>query len=703
VRNTFRSAGRLIREPRSARPRAAGGNRRLAICAAIALLAGLGVAAPASAAPVHQRIDLRVLVLSDGGTGVDTVVAQFDREGVPYDTVNLGQSGRSAITAASLADSVNGVRRAKYQAVVVPNENAISGAEATAVADFEREFGVRQLVAYTWANVAVGETTVWSGSLDGVNMTVTSAAKSAGFGYLGGTVPVDNRDPSVAESYGYLATANVPAGATLTPLVTATAPGGPSGALMAVYAHDGREELIVTLAANRNQTHAMVLGHGLVTWLTKGVHLGHWRNWLSVHVDDVFLPDDRWDTGANCTVGDDCNASRDPNVAPYNTLIRMRTDTDPTKDDVVTLVNWQKNRNFKLDLAFNGDGSVDAGTGDPLTAKLLANKTEFRWINHTYAHQYLSCVQDFTVSPWRCSTDANGQIVWVSQADITSQIRDNVNWAQNKGISLDPSEVVTGEHSGLKSSPQVPSDNPNLVPALNATGIKVLASDASREPGPRLVGPARTVPRHPTNIYYNVATKAEEVDEYNWIYTSQADGGSGICTANPATSTCIAPLSTANGFDSYIVPIESRIAFDHVVQCDPEPHYAHQSNLTEDRILYPVLDAVLARYRNTFTTATPVVNPRFSAIALVQKRQSDWRSAVAARTIEAYTLDGRVTVVNRGNAVDVPITVPTGSKTFSVNLLGIIQISGDYGEAYGGEQSAWTPVAHNGQQQLILP
>src|SRR5262249_49041672 len=156
-------------------------------------------------------------------------------------------------------------------------------------------------------------------------------------------------------------------------------------------------------------------GHALVTWLTKGVHLGHWRNWLSVHVDDVFMSDDRWHTAANCTVGDVCNPAHDPAVTPYNEPIRM------VPADVTELVAWQQRQTLKLDLAFNGDGSVEAGASAPLTASLLANKAQFRWINHTYSHMYLSCVQDFSVSPWQCATDpATGKTLWVSEADITA-------------------------------------------------------------------------------------------------------------------------------------------------------------------------------------------------------------------------------------------------------------------------------------------
>ncbi|GAA3286135.1 hypothetical protein GCM10020218_047440 [Dactylosporangium vinaceum] len=669
---------------------------RIVVAGALALLglAGVALAQPALAADApKQRIDLRALVLDDASTGVDTLRAQLDREGVPYDVLNLADGGRPAITAAYLADSVSGVRRAKYQGVIVPNENAVTGAEATALADFEREFQIRQIDAYTFAGANVGLTNAWSGVLDGAALQVTDAGKAAGFGYLKGALTVDDRDASVSESFGYLGAAAVAAGATFTPMVTGTKPGGgTSGSLMGVYAHDGREELVVTLAANRYQTHALELGHGLITWLTKGVHLGYTRNYFSVHVDDVFLPDDRWDTVHNCTVGDDCNPQRDPATLPYNQTIRM------TKDDVDALIAWQNARGVKLDVVFNGGGSVEAGAGDPLTAAVVAAKGQFRFINHTYEHPYLGCVQDFTVTPWRCATDAAGQTRWVSQADITAQIKQNVDWAKGKGLTLDASELVTGEHSGLKTLPQMPNDNPNLAPALNANGVKYVASDASREQTARPVGNATTVPRYPMNIYYNVATVAEEVDEYNWLYTSTADGGSGICANNPL-STCISPLG-ASGYANYIVPLESRIAYDHVVSASPAPHYAHQSNLAEDRILYPVLDAVLARYRATYTTATPVVNPKFAESALQNRRQAAWTAAVQSRQIEAYLLDGKVTVTNKGNALDVPMTMPSSTTLISASVLGIEVSGGPFGEPYGGERSAWRSLGKSGQQQL---
>jgi len=675
--------------------------RPLAAGLALAVAAVVYAAVPALAAdpPERQRVDLRVLVLNNGSSSVNTIVAQLDREGVPYDTVNLAAANRTPITAATLADTAGGVPRARYNGVVVPYEDALPAAEKTVLTDFERRFRVRQINAYTYAGSNVGLTAGYTGRLDGAALTVTAAGKAGGFGYLAGSLRVEDRSPSVVETYGYLGTPAAPAGATFTPLVTGTAPGtATSGSVMGVYDADGREELVVTVASNPTQTHATLLAHAALTWLTRGVHLGLWRNWFSVHVDDVLLPDDRWSTTANCTVGDDCNPNRDPAVSPYNRPIRM------VSADVTNLVSWQNANGMKLDLAYNGAGSVEAGATDQLTASLVANRAQFRWINHTYSHPYLGCVQNFSVVPWRCATDpATGAVRWMPRAEITAEITRNVDWARSRGIVVDPTELVTGEHSGLKSLPHMTTDNPNLGPALTAAGVRTVASDASRESAPRTIGSARTVPRHPMNIFYNVGTAAEEVDEYNWIYTSRADGGSGICEANPATSTCIPPLSPATGFSGYIAPTEARIAFDHVVSADPRPHYAHQSNITEGRILYPVLDTVLSRYRATFTTATPLINPRYSDVMKLQRQQERWRAAVRARSVEAYLLDGRVTVVNRGTTtLDVPITVPANTRTVTVTL-GVESTGAVYGEAYGVERSAWKSLPSGGQQLLRLP
>ena len=90
----------------------------------------------------------------------------------------------------------------------------------------------------------------------------------------------------------------------------------------------------------------------------------------------------------------------------------------------------------------------------------------------------------------------------------------------------------------------------------------------------------KTLPRYPNSIYYNVATKAESVDEYNWIYGPSTDP-QGNCVAISGVTTCLTAVLPANGYDTYIAPFEARQTLGRVLGNDPRPHYTHQSNLAE--------------------------------------------------------------------------------------------------------------------------
>ena len=163
---------------------------------------------------------------------------------------------------------------------------------------------------------------------------------------------------------------------------------------------------------------------------------------------------------------------------------------------------------------------------------------------------------------------------------------------------------------------------------MTGDGIDWLGLDASRESAQRQVGSALSLPRHPINIFYNAANPQEEVSEYNWIYTARANGGSGICEDNPATTTCITPLDPSTGFDSYIVPHEVRNTLGYVLQNDPRPFFIHQSNLAESRLAYPVLDGVLSAYRSAFADDTPVIDQTISALGTALREQQDWQQTL---------------------------------------------------------------------------
>lgn len=125
------------------------------------LTAGLLVtalpAAGAVAAPV-PRIDLTVLVVDDGGGAVEAIVSELKETGVPYRTLRLDDPNRPTVNAAFLSDTVSGRPRAKFQGVVVPDEDPFGAtttagaAENAALFAYETTFGIRQIDAYTWSH-----------------------------------------------------------------------------------------------------------------------------------------------------------------------------------------------------------------------------------------------------------------------------------------------------------------------------------------------------------------------------------------------------------------------------------------------------------------------------------------------------------------------------------------------------------------------
>ena len=395
----------------------------------------IGAAVPVVlAAPSQpgQRLDAKVLLLSADGTepGFAAWKYQLTREGVPFDAVisYAGAAKMGTLTDAGLADYGN--QHAKYDAVIlatgdlghqVANANgttsyvsALTDAEWAALAKLEQTFGIRRLSDYTAPSAAHGLVAVGGASQDGKVGTLTAAGKAV-FPYLKGPIPIPNDDPDPAssEAFGYAASPVDPQ--RWQTLVSA--PGGGSYLGISTYP-DGREEMVMTVAANENQSHAQLLRHGMLDWVTRGVFLGYQRNYFEVQVDDLFLGDDAWDPATHTTNYDPAAASR------------------MSAGDVTKAVQWSASRKLRIDFAFNGGGSAlwqdQAGTtSDPLVGAIQANAASFGFINHTFEHPNMDC----STAPF-----------------IAKQVNDNVAWASAHGILIDKSEVVTGEHSGLANS-----------------------------------------------------------------------------------------------------------------------------------------------------------------------------------------------------------------------------------------------------------
>ena len=741
----------------------------LACCTLLAL-----ASAPAGAA---QRIDLRVLLLGASGTEptFGAWEAQLRREGVPYDEI-VARRGHTPIRAETLSRRLEGgIEEGRYQAIVVAVGNlpvceeggcfsALSSEEWSAIAEYERTFHVRQISQYVYPAPEFGLN--WpssSGAFEGVSGRVTSEGESV-FPYLRGPVSIGSG------TWGYHSRP-LEAG-NFTTLVG----DGEGDSILGIYRHaEGREELVGTFDGNQSQIQSQLLRHGELAWVTRGTYLGSQRNYLEMQVDDVFLPDDIWNATTHTT--------------DYNPEDAVRMNAE----DVTSAVEWSGSKGLRLDMVFNGGGSVEYraehGGSDPLLTAFRERASTFGWIDHTYDHPNLDCS---------------------TRVFIENEIDRNVTWATEAGFTVRSGELVTGEHSGLAnlipgnpgtidppefdeasvsatggtlaagryewgitatdeggetsasittlttsgstsevrlrweaichartykvyrrpsggswalvttisqperaftdegpvrvdyadrggegSAATPPStngarlspygQNPNFAEALRGSGVEYVASDASKPypitptraeeatypAGTSFVdGPARTVPRYPTNVYYNVATREQLLDEYNHLYLPPELGG--VCV-NTETTTCRSRAATWEEF----VELESQLVFTHMMGNDPRPHYFHQTNLADSRaregaVFYPVMNATLSLYERYFsTTSAPIQQLTHTQIGELLGRQSAWAS-VNASTVTGY-IEGEEVVITNGERVAEPIPL-SGTE---------------FGSAYGGTRSGW--------------
>lgn len=624
----------------------------------------------------HGGVDLNVLVVTDGTPPVEAIRQELTSEGMPVTVVSLKDQARQHLTSSFLTRALPGGKRGgDFDGIVLPGAApaGLSAAEMSALAAYERTFGVRQVDAYAPPTASLGmNAPVYSGKLTG-NASVTAAGAAGVFGYLNRSFPFSG-GPAGPAAFGYLAEplAGAP-GTAVTPLVTAAVPGASgSGALVWQVAAGGRQQLGISFGYSRYMAQFHYLAHGIVSWLTRGVSLTSWRSYLDIAFDDMILGDAQWSTAGHCTPG----ATTCPAGTPVTPPIRM------TPADVTYAVQWEKQHDFTIEFLYNGGASPRFAVNgtDPLLAAVRPVASDFYWVNHTYTHAYLGCKQNFAVVPWQCVTQ-DGKLVWAAGTSlVNSQILDNFAWARANGIPAEPGVVATGEYSGLRLLPQQPVDNPSLDNAMGPDHVQWVALDASAEPDMRPVGAALGVPRHPIDIGYDVDTVASEVNEFNWYNTSKADGGSGLCQQGKVTR-CIRPLNPVTGWTSYIVPTQAQIVFGALLNGDPRPFFMHQSNLAGDRIAYPVMDAVLSAYRAVFNASAPVDNLPMSGDGVALRDSQLWARALSAGQVSAWVEGKTVTIVAPAGTA-VPVTVPDGTKPQPAS-------GAEFGRPYGGTRSAY--------------
>lgn len=641
--------------------------------------AALGPAAPAG----PSGVTLHVLVLADGTPWSRALQDQLETEGIPFTVVDLQAAGRAPLTASFLGEADTDRARGHFSALIAPyaGSSLLGEAEQHLIQDYQTSFGVRLVETAPAADLNPVAADPYRGSIGGAEATVTDSGKAGAFSYLRGAVPI-TPGPEVTDAVLAPTAVGVP-GEEVTPLVTVPIPGSDSSSpLIHSEVRAGRERLVFSFAGDTEHPEVRLLSHGVLRWVTRDISVSHYRSWFSVHADDILLPNSQWNIQFQCEIGRNC-PPQVPTTGPEAT-VRM------VPEDVDALVEWQRaHGGIVVDMVANGAGAgqyarAHGGT-DPLADKLVAEQAELRWISHTFSHAFLGCQQILEPEDWRCVTQ-DGATRWVSPETLSREIVANQRFLAQLGVThYSPAELVTGEHSGLRKPPQQPEDNPALAEVLARAGVTWIASDASEELWSRPVGAAMTVPRHPIVLDYFTPTARQAVAHFNWLNTTSAEGGSGVCAA---TADCVAPLDLDRGFTETIVPTEARKIADHMINDDPRPHYVHQGNLTADRLLYPVLNQALERRAAVYADSVPLLNPTLAEAGQAILDRQRWRES-GQEQIEAIVSDRRVRITNQGPAsVRVPVTLPAGARIVVAE-----SVTGSFGEAYADQRSAWIELA----------
>lgn len=356
---------------------------------------------------------------------------------------------------------------------------------------------------------------------------------------------------------------------------------------------DGRERVALTFTCNEHLLQTHLLGHGLLRWACRGVHLGVRRHVLKVDVDDYFA-------------AGDLLAAADGRVRRGAFLMTARDVSTAAARQAQVRAAHPVAAGFRLALAFNGHGTQVYGRREGYPEFLAATRQlrdEFEWVNHTWAHRNLN------------------------EADLPTalaEIRQNLVLARELGLALDPQILKTGEYSGLGVRSDDPTDalapvqdrglgqsNPHLLAACEQAGVRFLHGNLSfaghRPPvvngataHPLAVG-VFVVPDWPSSLAYYCATPEHQIAYYNRHF-----GPGGRFEQWPGELDYAQYL--AHEVDQTFVRVASGSIHSHTAHIPNLHDYAGGRSL-----LFDWIEPVVARYAATFRT--PLLCPSWTRLA----------------------------------------------------------------------------------------
>lgn len=624
--------------------------RKYSLLSAAMGLALLG----ANLAYADDAVQLKVLVLSTGpetqDLGLAYIKPALDEMGVPYDVLD---TSATTLTADTL--SPNGCTAAtagcvgNYNGIILTNADMglqLTPTEWDLLHQYEKDFHVREAVISGWPGQYWDPNPPWGIYLD-YGLTVTAGGTfpdSQWSGAAGGQTTfeyVNTANPLPVTEWAFAAAprndgtalrdGTVPS---VEPLLT-TADGKALVSVVRYYHPDQpttpvREVMLSTITNANYLVHSQVLAYEFVNFATQGVFVGGRHIYMSAHLDDLFLADELWDPETNQTDPGSTYRLNSHDIANGVSAQNAFRAAYSTVSDVDNYPLFA----FKLDFPFNGAGAVVDPTAaqknlvanltEDLVAAVVANKNEFRFINHTFTHA------DMDIAP--VPPDAPCDYPTLTKLkDIKLEITKNRKvWGllglPEKGANN--RVLVSGNHSGLKDrkctdipelhpemidvqSDDVPfpqGANPLFLTAAAETGVDYLAGDSSQinqnvEQYISQVNDGSNqdrilLPRWPTNVFYNVIEPNQLTDEYNYIFHERfVNNGQDPCSIPGA-------ICTTRDY-AEILAAESDTALRHMMTFKKWAHYFHQTNLADydgvgNTLMFDWLHAVFDEYENLF-------------------------------------------------------------------------------------------------------
>jgi ABC-type thiamin/hydroxymethylpyrimidine transport system permease subunit len=463
-------------------------------------------------------------------------------------------------------------------------------------------------------------------------MVQLTAAGAQVFSYL--NAGPDATPIPIQYAYTYLAT---PLDAATTPLLT----DGAGHALAAIRTFpDGRMNLAMTWDSNPHLLHTMLLSYGVVNWVTGGVFIGDRHVYMSPQVDDVFIDNTHWVGGT--TEGTACGTPVDSTGGE----VRM------TGADLNAVIDWQQLRRLdpltpalRLTLAFNGVGTTGIYSPDSLTSTAANRQGQFYWVSHTWDHE---------------SLDAP-----MTGSEATMELMQNNALATQMAFRFySPMNLVQPNVSGLAHL--------EFLDAAYATGVRYLVSDTSKpaenNPAPNIgiwnaLHPGMfQIPRRANNLFFNVATPADWVAEYNCMYRTYWGEDKNY---------------------AQLIDIISQELLAYLLRGELDPWMFHQPNLIAydgtHTLLTDLLDATIAKYRGYYTL--PILSLRMDQIG----------DRMAHRTIARTS--GVTGTIQPGQGITLTSPVDVTIPVTGVRVTGA--------ESYGGQWISW--IALKANQPLFVP